>query len=97
MLAKQKKLFSIVFFASQVFFLFFYISNQSKIVELTYDNQKLEKKKESLVHQFENLKQDFFKLKKYQDVKSFVTQNNNFEKIRIDQLKSYEHELCTQS
>ncbi|MCL4361529.1 hypothetical protein M1446_04225 [Candidatus Dependentiae bacterium] len=93
MLSKQKKFFSVIFLGTQICFLFFYIAKQSKIIELTYDVQKLEKKKETLLHQFDNLKQDFFKLKKYHEIKNQLIENYNFEKVKMEQIKNYEHEL----
>lgn len=83
--------FLFLFIFTQIFLIFFQIHKQSKIISLSYKNQKAEKQKIELIQRRQNLKQQIYFLQNPKTIKDFAI-NNGFEKIKINQIKNIKEE-----
>lgn len=88
---KKKPIFITIFFATQIFLVFFYINRQAKIIKLSYYKQKLENQKETLLAQKEKSSQLLSQEKNRLNIKTFVKQELGFDNTKLEQIKSFKN------
>lgn len=86
----KKNIFIIVFIGTQIFFIFFYIHTQSRIIKLSYDKQKNEKTKNNLIQRKQELKQMLCATHNYGVVKQFALEKN-MKQITLSQIKKIDN------
>lgn len=84
----------IIFVLINIFFIFFHIYKESKIVQLSYQNQKYKKQKAKLVEQKTKLQQELQKLQDLKAIKTFATDNLKMQKLNVNQVKKLD-EIAT--
>ncbi len=88
----KKPQFIVVFFATQLFLVFFYISHQAQLIKLSYQKQKTEKKLEALLAEKEKIKNDLLIAQNKNSIKKFAQKNLGFETVKLNQIKSLKDE-----
>ena len=88
----KKPQFIIVFFATQLFIVFFYISHQAQLIKLSYQKQKLEKKIDLLLTEKEKIKNELLMAQNKTAIKKFAQSKLGFETIKLTQIKSLKDE-----
>lgn len=83
--------FILLFFALQLFLVFFYIHHQSEALKLSYQKQKYEKKRLELAHKKQEITHALHASHNLADIKAFAL-NAKMRKIGLDQIKTVPHE-----
>ncbi len=89
----KRKLSLTLFVGIQLFFVFFYIYDQSQKIQLSYQKQKYEKLKVELLDKRQTLKQALHATHNLTAIKAFAI-NSNMHKVKLHQIKTLNHE-CT--
>ena len=79
--------FPAIFISTNVLFAFILIFKQSKMIQLSYEKQRLEKELQKSELTKDELEQKFHKLKDPDKVKKFASKNLKMAKIKIGQVK----------
>jgi predicted membrane protein len=87
----KKGSFFVLFLAMQILLLFFYIYHQSMLIKLSYQKQKLEKKKLALSQKRQELKQALHAQHDLAQIKDFAVQSK-MRKITLNQVKTVPNE-----
>lgn len=82
----KKNPFIILFFALQLFLVFFYIFKESQIIKLSYQKQKYEKTKKELTEHKKNLTHELHMLKNKNSIKEYA-RKNNMEKLKLKAIR----------
>jgi hypothetical protein len=90
----KRKLFLSLFICIQLFFVFFYIHDQSQRIQLSYQKQKYEKKKAELTEKRQALAQALHASHNLAAIKAFALRSH-MQKIKLHQIKSLDHERTT--
>ncbi len=88
---KKQGSFFVLFLALQLVLVFFYIYHQNNLIKLSYQKQKLEKKKLVLSQKKQELKQSLHAHHDLAQIKEFAVQSN-MRKITLNQIKTVPHE-----
>lgn len=88
----KKYLFLITFIIVNIFFIIFYISKESKIIKLTYQNQKFEKKIKSLEKEKQKLNIELLTVQDHLEIKKFAQKTLGMKEIKLEQIKTISHE-----
>lgn len=83
----KKKTILFIFIAGHLVFVFLKIHEQSRVVGLNYENQRLTKQKNELIAYKNGLEQKLCALRDLTAVKLFAQKKLGMQRIRIDQLK----------
>lgn len=86
----HKRLFLVTFIAAQLFFIFFHIHKQSRVIRLSYDKQKYEKLKSELLEQKQQLEQTLHIAQSRSTIKQYAQTTLALKPMRIDQVKKYD-------
>lgn len=90
----MKRKFSLTLFVSiQLFFVFFYIYDQSQKIKLSYQKQKYEKLKAELLEKRQTFKQALHATHNLAAIKAFAI-NSKMHKVKLHQIKTLKNE-CT--
>jgi hypothetical protein len=80
-----------VFICTQLFFIFFQIYKQTRLITLSYQKQKHEKFKFDLLEKKQHLKQLLHATHNYTAIKEFALKHT-MQKIQLSQIKTLDHE-----
>ncbi len=83
----NQKAFSFMFVTINLFFIFFLIFKNSRIIELTFAKQKREKEKNALAQQKEILQQKLFIAQSRSSIKEYASKELKMEKITLKDIK----------
>ena len=84
----KKNLFIALFFGVNVFFVFFHIHKQSRIITLSYQKQKNEKSRDELIEQKKELQQQLYALRNHALVNNYAHTTLKMEKVRLSAVKT---------
>lgn len=87
----KRKTFITVFVVTHILFITLYIDKQSKIVKLSYKQQRLETEKGRLLKRKQELTNTLYAFKNPAEVKEFATQSLNMEPLTLTQVKRINH------
>lgn len=82
-----------VFICVQLFFVFFYIHDQSQRIQLSYQKQKYEKRKTELLAKKQTLQQTLHATHNLAAIKAYAVQAK-LQKVKLNQIKTLDYE-CT--
>lgn len=86
----KKRVFLVTFVVTQLFFVFFHIHKQSRIISLSYDKQKYEKLKAELLQQKQQLQQTLHIAHARSTIKQYAETTLALKPMRINQVKKYD-------
>lgn len=88
----KKNIFTPIFIFTQLFFIFFYIYQNSYAIKLSYQKQKQEKQISTLRTKKQKLKQELIYLKDKDVIKKFAQEDLNLQLIKLNQIKKLDHD-----
>ena len=88
----KKPSFIVIFFAVQLFLVFFYISHQAQVIKLSYQKQKLEKQLDNLTTEKNKLNTELMLSQNKNGIRQYAQRNLGFQKINLKQIKSLKDE-----
>ena len=83
----KRKTFIVLFLTTQILFITLYIDKQSRIVKLSYKQQRLETEKTRLSKRKQELTNTLYAYKNPAEVKEFATQSLSMEPLTLTQVK----------
>jgi len=83
----KKGPFIILFVSVNLFFLFFQINKQSRLVKLSFEQQRLEKTKSDLLDQKQKIKHELFRVQQTDNIKKYACHELGMEKMKLSQVK----------
>ncbi len=89
---KKGTLFFILFLTTHIFFVFFYIHKESRIIKLSYQKQKHEKLIKDLEQQKQDLTQNFLTMQNHLEIKEFAQKKLGMQKINLNKCKMLDNE-----
>lgn len=82
--------FILIFIAGNFILIFLQIFKQSEIIKLSYQKQRNEKLKSSLMQTKAKLEQQLYKLKDAKEVKNFAKNKLHMSEVKLSQIKKIE-------
>lgn len=84
----KKKWFIGLFLGVNVFFIFFHIHKQSRLIKFSYQKQKNEIVREELIHQKKELEHQLQALKNHTNISKYAQATLKMEKVRLSAIKT---------
>lgn len=88
----KKPQFIVIFFATQIFLVFFYISHQAQVIKYSYQKQKLEKQLDNLITEKNKLNTELMLAQNKNEIRKYAQKNLGLHKINLKQIKSLKDE-----
>lgn len=78
----------LIFITTNLFFMFFLIYKNSRIIELTYKKQKNEKKRDSLLKNRDLLKRELCMIQNHASIKEYAINELKMQKVHLKDIRT---------